>query len=102
MTSKLFDFDPITGTKKMWHYDAEKDQATIETIVDASSLVENNKVLYNESKDNWRGEMHLVASIPVELYYKWKNEGKLDDQKFIKTWLNDSDNRFFRTRAGKV
>ncbi len=104
MTSKLFDFDPVTGTKKIWHYDADKDEAVIETIFDTSNLVETNKAMFNavDERANWKGDMHLVASIPMELFMKWKSEGKLDDQAFLKKWLNDPDNRLFRTRPGEV
>jgi len=104
MTSKLFDFDPVTGTKKIWHYDADKDEAVIETIFDTSNLVETNKAMFNavDERANWKGDMHLVASIPMELFMKWKSEGKLDDQAFLKKWLNDPDNRLFRTRTGEV
>ena len=31
-----------------------------------------------------------------------KAEGKLDDDAYMKRWLNDPDNRFFRTRPGQV
>jgi len=48
MTTKLFDFDPIMGTKKLWHYDAETDQATIETIIDATQVVADNKEIYEQ------------------------------------------------------
>jgi len=104
MTSKLFDFDPVTGTKKIWHYDADKDEAVIETIFDTSNLVETNKAMFNavDERASWKGDMHLVASIPMELFMKWKSEGKLDDQAFLKKWLNDPDNRLFRTRPGEV
>lgn len=104
MTSKLFDFDPVTGTKKIWHYDADKDEAVIETIFDTSNLVETNKAMFNavDERANWKGDMHLVASIPMELFMQWKSEGKLDDQAFLKKWLNDPDNRLFRTRPGEV
>lgn len=104
MTSKLFDFDPVTGTKKIWHYDADKDEAVIETIFDTSNLVETNKAMFNavDERASWKGDMHLVASIPMELFMKWKSEGKLEDQAFLKKWLNDPDNRLFRTRPGEV
>ena len=104
MTSKLFDFDPVTGTKKIWHYDADKDEAVIETIFDTSNLVETNKAMFNavDERASWKGDLHLVASIPMELFMKWKSEGKLDDQAFLKKWLNDPDNRLFRTRPGEV
>jgi hypothetical protein len=31
-----------------------------------------------------------------------KAEGKIDDEAYMKKWLNDSENRFFRVRPGKV
>jgi hypothetical protein len=31
-----------------------------------------------------------------------KEEGKLDDEAYIKRWLNDPENRHFRVRPGKV
>lgn len=104
MNSKLFDFDPVTGVKKMWHYDADKDEAIIENIVDATEIIEQNKVAFNQmdEKANWRGDMHHVAQIPMALYYDLKAKGIVDDPKRMKAWLNDADNRFFRTRPGTV
>ena len=104
MHTKLFDINPVTGTRKMWHYDAEKDEATIETIIDATQIVSDNKDRFNsfDEKANWKGEIHHVASIPMALFYQMKAEGKLDDQAYMKRWLNDPDNRAFRTRPGEV
>lgn len=104
MHTKLFDYDPLTGTKKLWHYDADKDEAIIENVIDASGIVEDNKTRFNsfDERANWNGDMHHVASIPMEIYYKLKAEGKLEDQAYMKRWLNDPDNRAFRTRPGNV
>jgi hypothetical protein len=104
MHTKLFDINPVTGTRKMWHYDAEKDEATIETIIDATQIVSDNKERFNsfDEKANWKGDMHHVASIPMALFYQMKAEGKLEDQAYMKRWLNDPDNRAFRTRPGEV
>jgi len=104
MHTKLFDINTETGTRKMWHYDAEKDEATIETIIDATQIVSDNKDKFNsfDEKANWKGDMHHVASIPMALFYQMKAEGKLDDQAYMKRWLNDPDNRAFRTRPGEV
>jgi hypothetical protein len=38
----------------------------------------------------------------MALFYQMKAEGKLDDQAYMKRWLNDPDNRAFRTRPGEV
>ena len=104
MHTKLFDINTETGTRKMWHYDAEKDEATIETIIDATQIVSDNKDRFNsfDEKANWKGDMHHVASIPMALFYQMKAEGKLEDQAYMKRWLNDPDNRAFRTRPGEV
>ena len=48
------------------------------------------------------GEWSKVASIPMPLYYRLKRDGIADDPKRMKAWLNDADNRFFRTRPGRV
>jgi hypothetical protein len=104
MHSKIFDIDPVTGVKKMWHYDADKDEAIIESIVDATGVVEDNKAEFNsiDEKAGWKGDMHKVASIPMALYYDLKSQGITEDPARLKAWLNDPDNRFFRTRPGKV
>ena len=36
------------------------------------------------------------------VYYDLKNKGILDDPKAIKKWLNDPENKYFRTREGTV
>lgn len=101
--SRLFDYDDYTGIKKVWHYDAEKDEATIETVQDVSSIVELNKIDLTQSENTgWKGEFHHVARIPLSVYYDLKAQGKLDDEAFMKRWLNDSENRFFRVKEGKV
>ena len=88
----------------MWHYDDATDEAVIETIMDVSGVVADNQQKFNQfdERANWKGDMHHVASIPMALFYKMKAEGKLDDQAYMKRWLNSPENRFFRTRPGKV
>jgi hypothetical protein len=101
---KLFDVNVQQGITRHWHYNTDTDEVTIQTQQDVTDVIEANKAIYNsvDEKANWTGEWHLVASIPEALYYKMKAEGKIDDQEYMKRWLNDSDNQFFRTRPGKV
>jgi hypothetical protein len=104
MHSKLFDFDPVTGTKKIWHYDGDKDEAIIETVMDATGVVEDNKARFNQydERAGWKGDMHHVAQIPMALYYDLKSKGITEDPARMKAWLNDPENRYFRTRPGTV
>ena len=100
---KLFDVNPDLGITRIWHYDDEKDEATIQTQQDVTAIIEENKDEFNQVDERARwGEWSRVASIPLSLYYQMKAEGKIDDQEYMKRWLNDSANQFFRTRPGKV
>jgi hypothetical protein len=46
--------------------------------------------------------MHKVGSIPMSIYHELQKQGILQDEKRLKKWLNDPDNRVFRTRPGRV
>ena len=103
MSKKLFDYDPETGTTKWWHYDADKDEAKIETVFEVGGIIEANKEQFNSTDERAKwGEWSRVASIPMALYYRLKQQGILDDRAALKRWLNDPDNRLFRTRPGRV
>ncbi len=100
---KLFDKDDALGITRIWHYDAEKDEATIETRQDVSQIIEENKQEYAQIDERARwGEWTRVASIPLSIYYKLKAEGKLEDEAYMKRWINDPENKYFRTRPGEV
>ena len=100
---KLFDKDDALGITRIWHYDADTDKATIETRQDVSKIIEENKQEYAHIDENARwGEWTRVASIPMSIYFQLKREGKLDDEAYMKKWLNNPDNKYFRTRSGEV
>ena len=103
MQKKIFDTNKELGITRTWHYDEDKDEATIQTQQDVTDVIEENKNEFNQidERAKW-GEFNKVASIPLSLYYQLKAEGKLDDQAYMKRWLNDPDNRHFRTRPGEV
>lgn len=77
---------------------------TIETVQDITDIAEANKASYNayDERSNWRGDMHKVASIPMSVYYDLKSKGILEDPVAMKAWLNNPDNKVFRTRPGQV
>jgi hypothetical protein len=104
MDKQLFDVNPDKGITRTWHFNPDTEETTIQTSQDVTAVVEANKRDFAaiDNKANWQGEWHHVASIPESLYYKLKAEGKLDDQAYMKKWLNDPDNRFFRVRPGQV
>lgn len=101
--SKNFDSNDSLGIKRTWHYNTETDEATVETSQNVTAIIEENKQDFNlQEKHTKYGEWSKVASIPLSIYFELKAQGKLDDQAYMKRWLNDPENRYFRTRPGQV
>lgn len=106
---RLFSRDPLTGVTKYFTYNESssgresEDTFTIETQTDVEPLLAANGELYKEytSLDRW-GEGRRVASIPMPIYQKLRERGITRDPKAFKAWLNDPDNRAFRTSPGRV
>ena len=65
----LFDRNDDLGIVRMWSYDSDTDEVTIQTIQDVEGIIEANRAEFNEhtSLDRW-GELKRVASIPMSLY----------------------------------
>jgi len=91
------------GQRQYWH-DHEDGSVTIQTVQQVDDIADTNKQQFNQfdERANWNGDMHKVASIPMSVFYDLKRKGILDDPAAMKKWLNDSDNRVFRTRPGQV
>ena len=99
---KILSHDSATGITKYWT-DNGDGTYTVETDQDMTAIIESNKKQHNATdKHTKHGEWSKVASIPMTVYYDLKQKGILDDQKAFQRWLNDPDNKYFRTRVGKV
>ena len=90
-------------------HNTEDGGLVIETGQDVSSIIEQNKKEYNENNGKWGGDIfdNKIASIPLTVIDDLNNAGIMRgfhvlDQKKFRAWLNNPDNRFFRTRQGKV
>lgn len=100
---RLFSRDPVSGVTRWFHYDDDTDQVTIETVQDASRIVDDATRIRNSktSLDRWGDGKH-VGFIPQAVFAKWCAEGKLGDQSVIRAFLNDPQNKYLRTHPGRV
>ncbi len=98
---RLMDIDPEYGTKTYFYYDHDNDTFSINTEQTVDANLDVNKRFYNDAPTRW-GDGQMVASIPISLYWDLWKKGTAKDQVAFKKWLNDPDNRFFRTRPGTV
>jgi hypothetical protein len=93
----------LVGTQ--YHYDEMEDKLTVRRVQDVEPIVERNKALANDAPTTWQRDMHHVASIPLVIIEKVKNEQGIDllkDAVAMKRFLNDPDNAFLRTKRGRV
>jgi hypothetical protein len=66
-------------------------------------LIEQNKVEKNESAGKRWGDWTKIASVPLDLYFQQLNQRIKDgNDASLKRWLEDSDNRVFRTKEGRI
>jgi hypothetical protein len=83
----------------------------IETRQDVTQNIEQNRKEFNsfDERAKWSDEMlgNKIASIPLTVIDDLNAKGIMRgftvvDQKRMKDWLNSPDNRYFRTRPGRV
>jgi hypothetical protein len=108
---RLLDHDPDSGITEYYHFDAETGGFGIEARQNVSSIIEVNKAAWNDTETHTpyrEGLGARVASVPLVVMMQLAKSGiitaagrVLDDKKY-RAWLNDPENRFFRTRAGRV
>lgn len=98
---RVFERDAFTGITTYFIYDESTDEMILRKEQDVASILELNKADFNDAPLGW-GEGRRVASIPMTIYWDLKKRGIADDQQALRRWLNDPENRFFRTRPGKI
>lgn len=81
----------------------------LEVVQDVSDIVERNKKEYNNSPTKWGDDIfdNKIASIPMTVVDKLNQQNIMRgfhvlDQKAFFKWLNDPDNKFFRTKKGRI
>jgi len=102
---RVLDYDPATGITQWFHYDEATGDIGLQTQQDVTAIIGDTKGVFNQTDERapWKGDVHKVASIPMGIYHELaKISNNFKDQRVIRKWLNDKDNRVFRTRPGKV
>lgn len=104
-TTRLLDHDPDSGITEYYHFDPHTHGFTIETVQDVTGILETNQRLWNDAPLRF-GEWSHCARVPMVMFQELAKQGIttaagaiLDEDRF-RRWLNDRDNRAFRTRPG--
>lgn len=98
---ELFDYDFRTGRSVWRFFDGAATHFRTDYPVD--DILRDNRADFNESNGARFGDGRRVASIPLNIFYEQLHEAHCqDDEAFVSRWLNDPDNRAFRTFEGTV
>lgn len=100
---RLIDYDPQTGVReKYFEIDG---QWYLAQDQDASDILEINKAEYNSVDERARHKseaFNRVARLPLVVFADLERRGITKDPKAFKKWLDEPDNRHFRTRPGRL
>lgn len=103
---RLLSYDPFSGTRQYFEFDPVTEETRIITETDSTPVMavaqEERQAFRGRKGGNWKGDMHLVARLPMAVFNDLRKKGILGDQKVMRKWLNESDNQVFRTRPGTV
>lgn len=85
----------------------QDDQVILETTQDVTNIIEWNKIQTNEATLKTDSVMTHVARIPFTVIDDLNKKGimqgfMIKDSAAFKRWLNDPDNRVWRTYPGSV
>lgn len=98
----LLDYDPLTQIRTDYH-EIDDRHVGFETRQDVTDIIEVNKTFMADVDERHRyGDMSRVASIPVSVFFELERTGISRDPVAFKRWLDDPDNRLFRTRPGRL
>lgn len=101
MQKRITRADSQARLEHVLHRSNDGDTIVAQTRQDIEPILEENQALRN-SRSGFKGDMHHVASIPLVVYEKLWKEGIAQDEDRLRDWLNNSDNKMFRTHPGQL
>jgi hypothetical protein len=108
MTKRLVSRDATVG-KETWAHIQDDGNMVFETKQNIDNLIKSNREQQNEYRKNslignTQRHQQKVAEIPTALYHQLLLElgEPRDNPNGWKKWLNEYDNRVFRTSGGTV
>lgn len=102
MAKRLLDYDPVTKSKQVVHFEADG-SITMHETADVADQIEHAKAMkaMTDERARW-GDGHgdHVAKIPIHLYYALGCH-RMSDEELLK-FLDDPTWEDFRMRPGRL
>ena len=104
----LWEFEGVSSDGLRRHYVYWVDKANgvgfrkTENLVEEDLLAQNRERL-NDSQGQRFGDGKVVASVPLNVFYRdFASRLREGDTDFMRWWLNNDENKPYRTFRGKV
>lgn len=91
--------------RTVWAMQNPDGSTTYRTDYAVQPTVDLNTAQRNMAQKGWAGDYHHVASVPLALVHGdgyFARAAKENDDKAMSKWLNDGDNRAWRTKSGAI
>jgi hypothetical protein len=107
MPKRLIRTDPVRGVSVYLDIDATSGDFVFTEVQRVAGL----QTRINSQANDWRmgsligdTQRHVqqVAELPAIVVHRLMREGIWRDEKAMRKWLNDRDNRAFRTTGGRI
>ena len=96
----------MSGNPLSYKYTEEDGKTYIETVQDIKSIIDDNqRAMADNRYARFDKPMNKVASIPLIIIEQYWNERGIDlmnDNKAMMQFLNDPDNKAFKTMGGTL
>lgn len=104
MSRRLFSHNAALGITTYAHIDEDSDRIVLQKVANEEPLLEGALQSRNSftSLDRMGDGMEHVAEVPMHVYANWLKDGRDKDTAFVRRWLNDPENRRYRTRLMRV
>lgn len=93
-------YDQFGGVVRSVHVDRSEDRIVFASEQDVTNILRANE--RDRDVDQRGREFRHVARVPIEVVGRAMREGWYNDKAAWKRWLNDSENRAFRTGGGRI
>lgn len=99
----LLECDPQTG-RRVWALERDDGSMVFRTEYPEEGTMAANAAARGQAGRGWAGDWHRVASVPLNLLYDAGLHEAVNqqDDRYLSRWLNDSDNRAWRTKDGRL
>lgn len=89
--------------RTVWARENPDGTTTYRTDYAVDAVIDTNTAQRNLAQKGWSGDYHHVASIPLNVYHdKLAEAANQGDSKFLNRFMNDSDNRAWRVKDGRL